>query len=1317
MGEADPRAQFAERFALLYALAGSPPLKQLAVDRRDPRGARVQVSVQRVSAWRKGENVPARFDGLAIVLQRLADQARPRHPTPPVAGLYDLRVWRSWWQAASTQPAGTGDDEDRHSPAPPEDAVCPYQGLSAFSTEDAAWFYGRTEAIDALAHHVCRAVADGGLVMLVGASGAGKSSLLRAGLLPLLAGEGLPGTDCRDWPVLVCAPGDDPVRALDVVPGLADVVADALEGDESAEVPAQAVRDVVEKYAHSRGGSGTRAVILVDQLEELFTLCADHRRRRVFLDVLTAAAAPSDTGRPAPSVVVLAVRADFYSYCLTHPALAEALQQRQMLLRPMTVTEMREAINRPAKEVGLVLEPGLVELVLHEAGVSAERTTRADSAAAGILPLLSHALQATWQRRQAGRLTVSGYRRSGGITGAIEATAERAWSELDSTGQAAALRVLMALTRVSNDGHDTRRRATKTRLLTQNRDREATERALETFTRARLISSDVQDVQITHEALLRAWPRLRRWIDRDREALLHAQTLEEDAARWAEQERDAGLLYRAARLDTTRRMLAGREDLTVLADQFLTASTQAWRRRLWGRRAGIGLVMVLTPVAIIAAITATAQRDHARFLEVLAQAQQQQTSDPALSAQLNLVAHRMRPDDPQAIGRVLATQQSALARALPAGNGAIFDASFSPDGKTLATSSDGHLVQLWDLADRWPPTPLGAPLVAGTSWASSARFSPDGRVLASSDGDGTLRLWDITNRASPRLLTSTGSGDGAISLLTFSPGGTMLATANDNGSVQLWNVTDPRRPVAGARLTGHTGVVRSVAFSPDGHLLAAGGDDKTTLLWNVTDPAVPVAQPTPLVGHTDAVHSVAFSPSGTTLATGSDDKTARLWNVTDPARPTLVGTPLVGHVGAIWSVAFSPDGTRLVTASQDGSSKLWDVTDPTVTQATVLDLPSNTGGMFSSTFSPDGRTIAAGGRNGTTLLWSLPRTELIHSTAPINSLAVSPDGRLLASAGTDAMIRLWNLTDPGEPSPLADFRLPNPAGAVAIAHNGRTLATSTTAGTTTLFDITDPAHPVPIGAPVVGHAQYARALDFSPDDTMAASPADDTHVQLWSFAPPGHLTPLAVLQAGAGFISSLAFSPDGRTMAVATSAGYGQVSLWDLTDRARPVLAAPRLDPHRGGLRDVTFSHDGRTLFVGDEGGNVLRWDVHDATRPRALTSLSDQGGSLYALAANTDLTRLASAGADRPIQLWNLSDADRPVAVPMSTTTATVKALAMTTDSRWLFSAGDDNSVQHWNLELDPVIARLCHDTAGTLTETTWKRLVPDLSYDPPCS
>jgi WD40 repeat protein len=1317
VGEADLRAQFAERFALLYALAGNPPLKQLAVDLRDRNGTRIQVSVQRVSAWRKGENVPARFEGLAVVLRRLGEQARQRHPTPPVAGLYDLDTWRSWWQAASAQPATTPpasalDNADD----PTGDGVCPYQGLSAFDTADAAWFYGRTKAIDALADQVARGLTEGGLVMLVGASGAGKSSLLRAGLVPLLARGELPGADCREWPVLLCAPGDDPRRAVAGVPGLAEVMAEAADGDELAEVPTRAVHEAVADYARANGGPGARVVILVDQLEELFTLWPDPRRRRIFLDILAAAATASPSGEPAPALVVLSVRADFYTHCLTHPALAEALQQRQMLLRPMTVAEMREAINRPAKEVGLVLEPGLVELVLHEAGVSAGRASPADSTAAGILPLLSHALQATWQRRTAGRLTVSGYRRTGGIAGAIETTAERAWAELDATGQAAALRVLMALTRVGRDGHDTRRRTSKRHLLTHTRDREATERALETFTRARLISSDVEDVQITHEALLRAWPRLRRWIDRDREALLHAQTLEEDAARWADQDRDSGLLYRAGRLDTTRRMMAGREDLTVLADKFLAASTRAWKQRTWGLRAGIGLVMVLAPIALIAAVTATAQRDHARFLEVLAQAQQENASDPALSAQLNLVAHRMRPDDPQAIGRVLATQQSALARALPAANGVIFDASFAPDGKTLATASDGHLVQLWDIADN--PTPLGPPLSGGSSWISSARFSPDGHLLASSGGDGTVHIWDVTTRARPRLLAVADSGDGAISLLTFSPDGATLATANNNGTVRLWNVTDPAHPTPGARLTGHTGVVRSVAFSPDGHLLAAGGDDRTTLLWDVRDPSAPVAQPTALVGHTDAVHSVAFSPSGTILATGSDDKTARLWNVTDPGHPAPVGASLVGHAGAIWSVGFSPDGTRMVTGSQDGSAKLWDVTDPSVTQVTVLDLPSSTGGIFSAAFSPDGRTVVAGGRNGTTLLWSLPDTALIHTTAPINGLAVSADGRLLASAGSDATIHLWDLAQPAEPAPLAVLRLPETVSALSITHDGRTLIAATITGTMTIFDITDRKHPVPVGSPVAGHAQYAVALAISPDDKTVAAAVDDTHVGLWSLRPPHQLTPLALLEAGPGFVSSVAFSPDGRALAVATSTADGQLRLWDLNDPTHPVSATPPLAPHRGGLRGVTFSQDGDTLYLGDESGAVLRWNVSDIAHPAPLPSLADQGGSLNALVISTDRTTLASAGADRPIQLWKLSPTDRPVAVPIATTTATVKALAITTTrSPWLFSAGDDNSVQRWNLSLEPVIARLCHDTAGSLTESAWKRLVPDLSYDPPCA
>nr|WP_246278280.1 WD40 repeat domain-containing protein [Phytohabitans rumicis] len=717
-------------------------------------------------------------------------------------------------------------------------------------------------------------------------------------------------------------------------------------------------------------------MLVADQFEEAFTLCRDDARRSAFIRALQAACTPATPGGPVPAVVILGLRADFYGRCLEYAELAGALQDRQMVLGPMTSTELRDAITRPAQAVGLRPEAGLVEVLRRDLG----GTPGAGGAGAydpGALPLLSHALLAIWQRRQAGRLTVSGYRAAGGIHGAVAATAERAWAQLRPDGQAAARRLLLRLVRIGEDTRDTRRRTSSAELTRHSPDSAAAAEALEVLARERLVTLDAGCVEISHEALLRAWPRLRRWIDQDRAGNLARQRLEEDAAAWERQGRDPSLIYRGARLETVRYQMkpAERVELTTAARAFLTASTRHRRRAIWARRGAVAAVALAAVVAVAAAAVAVRQRDEAVFRQVLAEADRLQATDQSLSAQLNLVAHRMRRDDKDVYTRLISTTNTPLATPLTGHTGAVYLTSFRPDGRVLATASYDNTARLWDLRDPTHPAPLGKPLAGHTSWVTTAVFRPDGRLLATAGDDKTIRLWDVTDpaNASPVGRPITGT-NGTVYLVAFSPDGHTLATANEDHTVRLWDVRDPAHPAPlGRPLTGHTAAVRSVAFSPDGRLLASAGDDQTIRLWNVASPAHAVLMGRPLTGHSALVHSVAISPDGRTLASGSKDKTIRLWNVSDPARPAPLGAPLTGHNGPVWSVKFSPDGRALASGSVDSTTRLWNLADPSTANQLGPPLTANTGIVFAVEFSPDGRTLAAGSADSVVRVWSIPR--------------------------------------------------------------------------------------------------------------------------------------------------------------------------------------------------------------------------------------------------------------------------------------------------------------------------------------------------------
>ncbi|MYY00514.1 hypothetical protein GT045_38485 [Streptomyces sp. SID486] len=1414
------RTAFAERLALLYKEAGNPPLKSVAesvvrLQRIDERGRPVRVSAQRISDWRRARNVPAQFAALAAVLQILIPEARRLRPLPVSAGLYDLAHWQRLWELALAGPVGdrpaSPAEENRRPPAqapPVSGGVCPYRGLAPYRHEDARWFFGRERSTHSLVAQLRAAERSGGLVMLVGASGAGKSSLLNAGLVPAVRGgalnsgsdsgregppadgpvhpprgqehaprsrqsqgpehepgrapepvpapgpehglapEQVPGPEREPaaapagravpasphdpaeplGPVLQFVPGADPLGELvHRVPELAAVAVEALAAERAAsENPAlpgcdaprvtRAVREAIAAWADRAHAPGGRPVVIVDQFEEAFTLCSDEAERRTFIHFLHCACTPpAGSGVPAPVRVVLGIRADFYEQCLGYPELSDALQHRHMVLGPLTNAELRDAVTGPAKAVGLELEPGLAELIVRE--VSADGPRGAHDA--GVLPLLSHALLATWQRRKAGKLTLAGYRAAGGIQGAVAATAERAWSGLDPAARTAARLLLLRLVRLGEDTQATRRRGTRRQLAAESADPGKTEESLEALVRARLVTLDADTVEITHEALLHAWPRLRHWIDEDRGDHLLRQRLEEDGRSWEDSDRDSSLLYRGSRLEHARTWArsAGDTYLTRSAVEFLAASVRLRRRTVWLSRAAVAALVVLALLAGGSAVVAWKQRDDAVFEQVLAEADRVQHTDPSLAAQLDLVAHRLRPGDEGTYSRLISIVNAPLATPLSGHTGAVYLTSFSPDGRTLATASYDRTVRLWDVSDPHRPAPLGKPLTGHASWVSSAVFSPDGHTLASAGDDGTVRLWDVTDPAHAVPLGKPLTGHrGTIYLVAFSPDGHTLATAGEDRTVRLWDVTDPRRPGAPATLRGHTAAVRAVAFGPDGHTLATAGDDDTIRLWDVSARHRPEPLST-LRGHTDLVHSVAFSPDGHTLASGSADDTIRLWDVRAPRRATPLGAPLTGHTGPIWSVAFSPDGGRLAAASADSTASLWNISDPASPSQVGEPLAGSSGEMYALGFSPDGRTLATGSGDGKVRLWSVPTSDMIGRSG-----AFRPDGRVLATAARDGRVRLWNVTRTGRPVPLGTPFMPADGDqhTLVFSPDGRTLAVLAGDRTVRLWNVADPAHPVPAGPSLALRTRFMgpNALAYSPDGRTVATAHDDRTIQLWNVTDPAHAVPVGKPITGhRGYINALAFSPDGRTLA--SGSADSTIRLWNVTDPAHAVPLGKPLTEHTGPVNALVYSADGRTLASGSDDDTVRLWNVTDPAAATALGApLTGHTEAVTSLTLGADGHILASGGNDNTVRLWNVTDPAAATAIgqSMSPNAKAGNFLSFSPNSRVLGVSSGTDTVRLWSLDADTAIRHICSVTRGVLTPGRWHEYLSRLSYDPPC-
>ncbi|MGW8783682.1 nSTAND1 domain-containing NTPase [Streptomyces sp. NPDC055796] len=1153
---------------------------------------------------------------------------------------------------------------------------CPYRGLAAFTSRDAGWFFGRGRVTAALVERVFDRIGGGPLV-LVGRSGAGKSSLLSAGLVPALRRTGgFPMAGADEWPVIRFTPTAHPLQEL------LDRTAKVLGGDlgitvrelrEHPRLLLEAVRGPADAAPDGSGEgrpSCVRPVLLVDQFEELFTLCSDVDERRAFVHVLcTLATAEASPGAgPSgydPAVVVLGVRADFTGSCLDLPELAAACTEGLFVLPPMSLAELRESITRPAELAGLTLEPGLVQLLLRDAGLREEPAAAAAAPAAGpgdtpsgALPLVSHALMATWQRRTGTTLTVAGYEDTGGIQGAVAHTAESVFARLYPQEQRTIRRVLVALVHVADGAGTTRRRMARTELMEQLAEADGAAAALDAFVRARLITMDSDTVEITHEALLHAWPRLRGWIHADRDGLLVHRQLAHAAEEWEREGRDPSVLYRGSRLEAARARaeeLDGRSRLGPREAAFLSASREAEearqaqaRRQVRLRQRMLALLGVLLVLALTAGAVAYQQRAGALGQERTARAQALAARSTALAAgrpeaSMRLAQEAYRTEaNPESRGALLSTQSqpflarlgghggpvNAVAFAPGSGNGLLASAgsdgrvllrrvadrrttrtltmpgrvraiAFGPDGRMLAATSTEGPVRVWDTDGHGV-----AVLPARTTDARAVAFAPDGRTLAVAGADGTVRLCDPTGAGSAA--TELTGHTGRVDALAYAPDGRTLVSAGADQTVRLWD------PVAGrqlAVLAGHTAEVLGVAFAPDGRTVASGGVDRTLRLWDVAERRATAA----LTGHNDDINAVAYTPDGATVVSGGGDGTTRLWDVRS-GRPVAT---LAGHTDYVLGVAVDPGGALLATAAFDQSVVLWDLRGPVLTPRPFTE-------VWHAAYSPDGKLLATADADHSVLLWEVAGRRAVGTlaghTGTVFSVAFSPDGRLLASAGSDGTVRLWDVA-----SRSALTTLTGHGGivyAVAFSPDGRLLASAGSDGTVRLWDVASRT----ALATLTGHTDFANDVAFSPDGRTLASAGDDLTVRLWDV--PGR-RPLATLTGHAGAVRAVAFSPDGRTLA--SSGNDGTVRLWDA--RRFGAGAEAVLPGHTGSVRAIAFSPDGRWLASSGNDRTVRLWEV--AGR-RLWAALTGHTSAVWGVAFSPDGRTVASSSNDGTVRLWN---------------------------------------------------------------------------------
>jgi WD40 repeat protein len=1166
---------------------------------------------------------------------------------------------------------------------------CPYRGLLPYEQTHETVFFGRERLTAILAG----ALAQAGIVMVTGASGAGKTSLLQAGLVPALArGVQVPGSSA--WFRISMTPGTRPLTEFSA--RLAQL------GDHDPAVIRKGLADAPDD-AHLLIGDivqACRLVLIIDQFEQVFAVAGEEEalERAAFIEAVCAAAArPAGFRGEPPALVVIAVRGDYWDRCAAFPELVQVMQDDQIVVGPMTDADLRRVIAGPAEAGGLAVEPGLVDTVLADLRSAAD----GDRGGAGILPLLSQAMMATWEHRDGDRLTRRGYEDAGnqaGIARAIEVTAEAAYRGLSEGRQAIARDVFRRMTAMGPGRRPVRRAATSNELRSGRPKSEWPEvdAALEAFARSHLLVLDADRAEIAHDVLLQAWPRLRGWLEEDETSMILYGQLAEDTARWRSSGGDRALLYRGVQLAATRQAARvweadpGRYPaLNASEAEFLRASGRAMTRGRWRRRALAGLLAVLViaalagaGIAVKNARTSAARQSTANVSQRLAaQSTALDASDPVTAALLAGAAWRLAPTA-QARYSLLQSLAQPVRGVLTAYSGVVTTLAYSPDGTTLAAGYSGGAIRLWDLASHRT--------ISAATWNAAPlalAFTGGGKLLEVADADAT-GTWNLANQARITAWPFVSPVQG--NAVAFSPDGKMVATGSADGNVRLWEAAT--RQEIGPPMSSDAKPVAAVAFSPDGTLVAAGSTDGNVQLW---DTATQQEAGSALMAGATEVDALAFSPDGKLLATGGQDGAARLWDVTTGSQ--IGATMATGDT--VSALTFGTGGTMLATAESDGATELWNVATQAQTGA-ALTVPGSAG-VSALAFSPGADALATGNGNGSIQLWdpagfhqksaplAVGAVSLAAAAAGHTPAAFSPDGGLLATSNGHGTVRVWDVTArrPAGP-PISSYRT---VTGLALSPDGKTLAV---AGSGVQLWQTATGQQIGTALPAAGHGRY-RAVAFSPDGATLATLGADGTARIWNATTEQEIgAPIIVAVTGVT-TEAVAFGPNGKTL-VTVGAG-GQTRLWSVATRqplGKPMAAGPATTV-------VAFSPDGTMLATAGSDGTARVWDV--ATQQEIGTPMTADAQPVYAAAFSPSDDTLATAGGDGSVRLWDVAT-QQEIGTPMTADAQPVYAAEFSPGGSTLATASGDGTARVWAVAFPAnLLQAACGIAEVSLTRQQW--------------
>ncbi|HSL31790.1 MAG TPA: hypothetical protein VK900_21485 [Anaerolineales bacterium] len=1183
----------------------------------------------------------------------------------------------------------------------------PYKGLLAYGLNEADIFYGRNEARKDLLNYVRQ----GTLTVLHAESGAGKSSLLQAGIAAQVIANGHLAVHMRSY-------GADPADAIKrmFIPEL-------------SQVPVLAQGSLREFLRQACAVLGPRRslYLLLDQFEVFFDTLKKEERAAFLQSLADCLNDPSLKVR-----WVLSLRAEALSDLAELEAFGIAPFKNTYRLNRLSRAEAREAILEPAQRSGIHFEPALIDHILDTLAVN-------DAVMPTHLQLVCSAL--TDDLPEDKTLTLAYYTdHEGGTEGILRDYLKRQLENLSSEDQALAWRILRSL--VTSD----RQRAVKTydEIIQELKTRGVSKKQIDTILR-RLVErrllftqpSVTETFELAHDYLISEIE-----LDPQEQARKAAQELLDQETRSYQRHNTLLTGERLAVLEPHQNELR----ISPAAEALLSESRNAVRRaELERERRRKFMFSTLSVLAVVMALLALwgftssqEARSQAKISQVgelttLALSEKDNHFDMALL--FGVEAYRTLSNSrTEGALLTLADTYPGLEVYLSGHQSFVFSVAYSPDGKTLASASDDGSVILWNVKDPGAPARL-ATLSEEKGYPSSLAFSLDGRVLAAGNLNGTVSLWKVNDPGAPSKLVTLEAHEFTVTSVDISPDGMFLASGSRDKTIILWNIMDPGAPAKQAVLSGHTGVVTSVAFSSlqGGQVLASGSNDGTIILWDLSEPGAP-DQRARLLEHDGcrfeqtgmgAVFSLAFSPDGKHLAVGCDDGTLILWEVTDSGvRSEYTSFPV--HDQAVAGLAFSADGQRLASAAYDGKIIVWDISNPGVLSP-IETLAGHSAAVTSVAFDPKdaGMRLASGSMDTAVILWDVstrrsPSQFVSVSAHPrfVTNVLFHPfdSGETLASGGDDGSLILWDVSDPTAPSQLAPL-----AGhtarinALAFGPDGRMLVSASDDRTAIMWDVSDRSAPSQLVTLSEFNASVS-AVAFSPDSRRLATGTWDNKIILWDVGEPDAPSLLATLSGHREPLSSLAFSPVDGGKTLASGSWDNTVILWDLSVQESPTQLSI-LSGHNSFVLSIAFSPDGRTLASGGNDGVIILWDVHDPEAPIQLAELSGHTSTVDSVTFSPDGKRLASGSHDNRIILWDISNLSAPVRLAaLSGHTSVVSGVSFSPAGNQLASGGWDGKIILWDLDPQLWSKKACQRAGRNFTQAEWAQYFPNDPYRQTC-